>query len=418
MSFYTSSIKTNLIDPVYDGKNKRTEFRLQKDKLYLPNFRLSNLGFTSIAASGNINKSGGIYSFIKNIYLYDGRTVLDQILGVNDYLTWKNYNSENSVNRDINKWLVKHKLGYDYFGIGEGTINEFLVQKQTAIDITDTPTAWLDLTEVFPFLRNSEYVPTSIYKNLSVVVEYTVDNLTLIPDGGTTPSTTLEPLLIVDEIMDPEFINNFLKTYKGVRYLAIEHDQQFIAGADASATVKLSNTNTSINQKVSFKINGFDNKVVNRMLVIKKPTINNTSFGTLHSQSFVDEKLQFRVNGRDLLPDDGIDKPNRRLAMLNDAFGLCNTVVGSNTVGFANYGNHVQDTNLASSFDYAGVVIGDSINDLLVNFSRTGRYDSSLPTANNSQDGNVYNQPFNMHFFGEVDKEVVVTGDKYQVMYN
>ena len=59
MSFYKSSIKTSLIDPVLYQSNIRAEFRFGKDLVLLSNMRLTNVGITAPAAY-TPNKATGL----------------------------------------------------------------------------------------------------------------------------------------------------------------------------------------------------------------------------------------------------------------------------------------------------------------------------------------------------------------------
>lgn len=46
MSLYNSTVKTRIIDPVFDRSNFRTEYRLGgTDALYLSNMRLLDMGY-------------------------------------------------------------------------------------------------------------------------------------------------------------------------------------------------------------------------------------------------------------------------------------------------------------------------------------------------------------------------------------
>lgn len=419
MSFYSEGVKTKLIDSQLDLKNKRSEFRFDDNEMLLSNFRLMDLGFTITTASKQeYNYQCGIFAYLKNIYLMDGNIVLDQILGVNDWLSFKNYNNDNNINRDVNKWLGLNSLGYTYFKEGtDGRIYQFTNagpdEREVTNNINESYRGWLNLASLFPFLSNSEYVPTHIYKKLKLIIEYDMNktNLLALNVSGNIIDKSLEPLLVVDQLTNTEAVQQILSNYKGVKYLAIENDKQYIEPISG-----FSGKGSTVVQKKTFNINGFDNKTVNRMLMINKPTVSNVGSGYLVSSSMIEEKHNFRVNGRYTLPFAGLDKPNKRLARMNDTFGTCNSVVGTYNTGFSDMGNHLNLEPLILETDYTGLVIADRVTDLEIDYQRTGIYDDKY--NNNNQNNSPYNQGINLNFYGEVQKEVVV-GDNmnYKVTY-
>ena len=130
----------------------------------------------------------------------------------------------------------------------------------------------------------------------------------------------------------------------------------------------------------------------------------------------INEKFQVRLNGRNLFPYGGLTKPNQRLARLHDTFGECTAPPGSNDIGLSHAANHVAANTLGmiGSFDWKGFEIGDRVNDLQIEYERTGIYDAGA----GSQDDVQYNKGFEMLFLGEVSKSIVRDGNSYKVMYN
>jgi hypothetical protein len=123
MSFYTSSIHSQQIDPRLDQSNQRAEFRFDEDTVYLSNMRLLNVGIT--ATQGDYNKGAGVLSVIKNIQLLDGAgQVLDQLRKVDRYGAFINYNKANDSNKSINTFLKQHNLGYEVGNIDDSTVPE------------------------------------------------------------------------------------------------------------------------------------------------------------------------------------------------------------------------------------------------------------------------------------------------------
>jgi len=79
MTFYTSGLKTVLIDPIFDRANFGSEFRLHPDTVYLPQFRLLNVGVTTATDNIEYNSLTGSYGLIRSIELLDGNQLIDKV---------------------------------------------------------------------------------------------------------------------------------------------------------------------------------------------------------------------------------------------------------------------------------------------------------------------------------------------------
>jgi hypothetical protein len=167
---------------------------------------------------------------------------------------------------------------------------------------------------------------------------------------------------------------------------------------------------------VAFNINGFDNRYVNRLLMVGNSTNSlatpNPIINKYESPVQHNNKVQFRVNGRNLLPSE-LDSPNQKLARLTDAFDTFTVIPGQNTpwINDVNFVN-TEDRDLYGSTDYTGVIIGQRINELQVQYQRDALY-----SATNTNREEVLNAPLNMNFWAEVRKAIVPQGDSYKIMY-
>lgn len=222
-------------------------------------------------------------------------------------------------------------------------------------------------------------------------------------------SVNEEPYLAVDEVygVNPKM--------EAVTWNAIEVDQVRLDALPGINT-DLKATNEQIEQNEKFVLRGFDNKFVNRLTLLKEPTVTtNSRFGNLNSPALVGEKIQFVINGHDYLPYEGIDRPNKRLARLTDTWGTFNTVMGMNEPWLHDAANMVDNAgDIVGQLDYTSVTVAQRINELGVNFTRTAVYDSS---AAGGQDQTIYNQPLNLHFAGEVAKQIAPVSGGYEVRY-
>lgn len=421
MSLYTAAIKTHVIDPVRDIARARTEFRFpQGDHVFLANMRLMNLGVDTVTSTAALNALTGTYGIIKQIALYDGSVLLDQVLVGPQLMGFKLYNKSNDKSRDESKFLACNNLGFSMQGVdagaGQAQITQYL--SPPAADTTDDTTAlgWLSLRAVFPFLAESQYVPTNIYKNPRLVVQYDLTNARVIPDGTDNVLEQAEPLLVVDELVDEALAMNVMQSYMGVQYRSIEHDRVIVpAGAPTAG-------NPSPTQNANFVINGFDNKTVNRILMVNTPRRNqlNALTGGLESVAMRGQRTQWRVNGANRLPrdGDGWNRPNQRLAHLADTWGECNAPVVGHIPGLDDSANVVAAgaAPLVGALDYSALIIGDRVRELQLSYTRVNEYDAAAPGGDQGQ--TIYNQELELNIYGEVEKTVALNGrGGYNVRY-
>jgi len=412
MSYYTSQIESVVIDPVFNQSKYRSEFRLEENMLYSNFLRVLNLGV--VGTEGTFDNSrryhllSGVGGIIKNIFLYDGKEVLDQILNYRDYGAFKNYNTSNSDNMDVKKNLKKHGLGFVYHTTEftpatlnfRSKITEFNPQVGGHIPSTSdssTPTGYLDLRDVFPLLKSLEFLPTSIFKNLRVVIEYQVDTaaLTKSDSNSSAPSSSTIPVLVCDKIVDDSFVSKWMSDFKNVSWNCVENENVFLPAS------------TSSQQTIKYRLNGFNNKTLTTLLLQKKASDDDT-YRTNGSRAFDNENIQVYVNGSAILPDNGVSNYNHKLGMLTETFGNCNSYTGCNLPYVININdNYTSDVDFGV-LDYFGCIIGKKINSLDVSISRSCGATID-PTSKSA---------ITLQFWGSVQKVLIVNKDKsYQILY-
>jgi len=430
MSLYTDAVKTHVIDPVRDITGRRTEFRLSNcdEAVYLSNMRLMNLGvITDI--NGSYNSLTGCYGIIQQITLFDGSTLLDQVLSAQSLLGFKLYNRSNDKARDQSRYLAKNGLGFTFTNIDYGDVGNINNEARsidyytpaeaktgTGTTVFDTNKGWLSLREIFPLLSELNYVPTGLFKNLRVVVQYDLTSDQVTP-GGTVTVTVLaqtEPLLVVDQLVDPVLSASITSSFTNVNYRSIEHDRAVVNSITPTAA------NPNPEQVSNFTVNGFDNKTVNRIVIVNTPKSTVSQFtGTHHSVSQLNQKLQVRVNGANKIPrsGDGWNRPNQRLARLTDTWGECVTTPGSNDLNVNNSSNIASEltNDLIGNMDYTGIVIGEKVNELQLSYTRTGQFNTAVAPAD--QNTQSLNESIELNIYGEVEKSLTVKGDRYNVSY-
>ena len=434
MSFYNQSIATQIIDPSFNSSKYRTEFRIVKEGLYLSNMRIHNLGLTT-SVQGVIDENAynyltGIHGAIENIYLYDGKQVLDQILHYADRSAFTEYNKTNQANQDIYKFTSKTGLGYvlnrepqisvEPTEQKKALITEFYPNCAREVGDTQesTPLGFLNLREVFPMLKSVEFLHTSIFKNLRVVIEYKQGPNALAYVDTTSFTGTAQPILVVDQVMNESLAQKVLSEFKPIVWSAQEVEQVLVTELTPGEQPK--------NQSIKFRLNAFTNKTLSSVFIQKKATSVASSsklYKTYGSETAVDETIQLLVDGSNILPQNGIDRPMWRLALLSDSLGNCNAHTGSASITPYNPQYIVSDTvkvidgfdttkatwaDRCGRLDYFGCIINKPINTLDLVYSRTINGDSDAR----------YDQSLYLNVFGSVVKTIVPSGKgNYTVSY-
>ena len=412
MAYYTSAIQTEVINPVYNQSKYRSEFRLDQDMLYTPFMRVLNLGVLGTSGSFSDNRKynllTGVGGVVRNIFLYDGKEIIDQVLNYKDYGAFKNFNTFNSNNQDVAKNLKKHGLGFVYdtdtFTPATSVVRTQIKQYNpvtgghipTDSDAT-SPTGYLDLRDCLPILKSLEFVSSAVFKNLKIVIEYDTTNV-LTTGGGTdtsNPSATTVPILVVDKVVDEAFVSKWLAGFSGVTWGCVELESVQLGSGVASK---------------KYRLNGFTDKTLNTLLLQKKPTTTiSDDYKSSGSISLVGESIQVTVNGSNILPDDGVTASNQRLALLTDTMGNCNIFAGGNMPGFINCSPSVENyLSRVGYLDWFACAVGKKISALDVTVSRS--VDAGLDAR--------YKQAVELQFWGSVTKSIVMGKDKsYQVIY-
>jgi hypothetical protein len=424
MSFYTPGLKPHVVDAVHDSTNFRTEFRLKPNTVYLTNFRIANLGAKLVNAD-IYNPLAGAAALIKSIHIYDGNQLLDQLLEFPLWAGFTSYNQSNKANVDMRRALLADSTGFVYEGLdlpnvaGDAVVNNALIRPRhdspKATNDADSSKSWLSLKSLLPFLDASLYCPTTVFQNLRVVIQYNTNPAQLgVRSTGAvvaTDVTSFEPILLVDEVVNPDRQHQIAKSYKGVRYNAIEHDRVPISAIDVDAG----------SAPTTKTVGGFNNKHVTRFLLVNSLLTASDTDATLGlgSAAMFKQGVQIRMNGRNIFPASGITKPNQRLSLLTDVWGTCNSFNGTNQVQLSTGDGTIDRTivqNVAVTRTFVGnldycafsAMAGEPIQELQIDYTR---FSESGAAA--AQHGAM-----NLNIFGEVMKQIVVSpGNGYSINY-
>lgn len=402
MAYYTSAVKTWTIDPAFHTK-QRSEFRLPSDLLFLPNIRVLNVGVNVDTANNRYNYLVGSQP-IKNIWLYDGKQVLDQVVGFGPLEGFRRYFKTNSENMDVAKTLKCHGMGFYVSSTQPTSATNFPRAKvyewnplSPNVPQADesTPTSLIDLKEVFGLLNQIQFLSTTMFKELRVVIEYDLSNIL---DATSTTShviTVTQPLLVADELQSEQAHSKFLSEFKSCLYNSWETESVQLKESQSTGL---------------FKLNGFSNKTIGRFL-LQKQGGSETSllYRSYGSEAMMGEQVQFVIDGVNWLPQEGLTKPNERLGMLTDTFGICNSYLCSNDTACYKITELVDATaDRVGHLDYSAVKIGERIKNMQLSYKRLIRLGASTR----------YTQRLVLNVFGEVGKAIVKSPSVgYQVIY-
>lgn len=431
------NVNNIILEPSFDRANNRCEFRFNPDTVYLSDLRLINIGLNSDSATDSPHPLLGLLGAIKKIQLLDGSTVLDQLDNCNIYNAFQNANQSNDSNISMNRNLNFVRTGYVAQGNYTVTTSQFnadqiLLQPQFypnyTANLINNQKCWISLKEMLPFLKSSMILPTGIFRQLRVVIEYNsaadLELLTRVTNA--VKSTKSESLLLCEEFQDQATKDALEKEYKGVVYQPVESEKVSVPAASGAVDTAAGNVQE---QRNNYLLNGFNNKKLMKLLIQVEQTDKSqfvnanelVGFGNLGSLSQYHSTVNFRVNGTNILPGAGMrgsgsglgldsgSYGNRRLGFLNDTYGVFNVIPGQQVINYADRGNFYPNSILGTvgQQDYIGINIFQNISELQLTYNRNCVFGADK-----------LNQALNLNIFGQVEKALVMNEDKsYNVIY-
>lgn len=421
---------TRLVDPRFNSSGLRSEFRLDRDTAYYSDLRLINIGFSSASGATVYNGLLGAEVPIRSISLLDGGTVIEAI---NEFQEWRpiqKVNSTNNPNISMGRYLSHNNLGY--ISQGQVSIDSTDFMTQQTVVVAQPPAAsvgvteaaskktWISLKDIFASLRSMSVIPTNVFRQMRVVVEYSTSTK-LVADNTKTDLATALPLLVADELMASPVKMQAMKSFQGISYLAVEQDSFAL-----EAIANPADAATRPEQQVTSKLKGFNGKYIKDLILKFTPTNAqvtgggaNKLFGQLGSQALWSKgsgaaggstaPVQVTVNGVDILPRAGAVGSMRRLAMTTDTMGPLNVLWAQSTCGprfTAGLSDSVSET--VGEMALLACDVESGIEDLQVAVTRYG------VIGNDDQ-----NQRIVVNAFARVPKSILVGPDgKYTVMYS
>ena len=429
MSFYTDAIETVYINPSFDSTNFRTEFMLPANKVFLPTLRMCGLGFKQAGHTAQFNHLVGAYGLVKHIRLLDKGIEIDSCKFCSNLQGFKNLSKPPRHNGKVSVHLRRSQLGFTHNSVA-GTLNGNAVVKsniksQRLSESTST-TGGVDsnvyLGEFLPILKSLNVLSTQMFRHLKLIVEYeSTKSRVLMTDQNQNFSTKV-PVLVIDEVVEKEAQQKLLGAMQSIRWVSYEHDRFDVPAVAVTA-------DTVAEQVVDVKLNGLKNKTIGRVVLVKQladdtdstVSVGNSAvgFGNVGSIQCVKEKYQLRVNGANILPEQGITKYNEQLALLAQTYGDI-TMLPFSQCGSVPGG--LQDNLLtdkgpygAKQLGYFGIAVNDFVQDFQLTYKRENNNPTGYTVANLGH--NYTSKALSVHVYFEVNKMLQLQGGAYRIVY-
>lgn len=430
MSFYSDGkVKSEIMDAVYYSENDRVEFRLDRGTI-MNNLTIANLGLFDGVALNDGNKARydfmvGTKAVIKNIHLYDGKVSLQSIHNVNRVAAANQRLKSNNVNGNIERFTNKHFLGYR-LSAQSGQV-AFRDVDSLNFDNDDSKIAVSDnklnvnaglvpVSELLPIVAKMSCLPSSIFSQLRLVIEFESDNRKLITNTTHAADLkTLKPVLLIDRVVDDATESSLIAKLDSFEFNTYE-----------DTNINIPAVANGVRETVEQKTLAFNNKFVTRLrtqLKYANPALHRNAVRERHSGRLGDSfnvnlrGVQYRVNGAQLLPRGELVGDNRRLALYIDTYGDVNmthkdaqsyaneTVQQNGVVGIGNAASN----SFNGCYDVDGIYVGKMIEELQITFSRTGTNDGSNPSR--------YNNQLILFIEAEIKKQIDFGAGGYKVGY-
>lgn len=415
----------HIIDPIYYLEKSRAEFRLSPGTAYFADLRLIDIGISSAAGNTEYNGLLGAESPIEQISIMDGGVTIEALNRAQYLRAWQKLQSSNDGNISVGRETTHNALGYIVNGKLDNSAAAF-GQGQNAQTIPAVPTnqvsannakAWISLRDMFPFLAANPILPTNIFKDFRVVVQFSdAQALTnLVKNSALADLSTSRPLLLAEELEASDEKVKAMAQYEGVRWFSWEHDQFRL---DALANPPNTTLATSVGDEVAVtqRMRGFTGKYLQSLVIQCTPTLltsyrtgaNNKLFGQYGSKSLFRPSFNVRVNGANKIPREGLVGKNRRLAGCTDVLGNWNVPSFQIYNGFIfNNGISADLQTSIGAADFTALDIEDYCEDLQVTIRRSaGHAQVDL------------NQAINVSVWGHVSKALIVNASGDYVIVN
>jgi len=414
MSFYSSGqVQTKYIDPKSFVDGTRAVFEIDgKHSAFLPNMRLLDIGIFG-HADAKYNDLIGAHAIIKDVTLYDGSTVLSQCVHYQNFRGFQAQNVDNVSAQSKEAFKACNRVGYQKLN-ADGLYQNVVRTIKTSVLRPDSRGAVVELREILPMLNKVTHLPSKVFANLRLEVNFNTELGEQPLDAiNRTLTGQLIPILAVDVLDDKEIVGK-MTSAMGNQIVWLENEVDLVAFPAGVA-------NANVEQTVNFKLDGFKNKHVERLfqskeLVDKLKYLNGNNvrgFGRYQSVALTNEKIQYRINGANILSGSGAESNMERLAHVVDLYGDCFAYAGSAQTdidtGIVAGVDATDGRDRIGNLSYNAIYIGQKVLDLQVTHSRTNLIDTTLKRPDSD--------PLNVYYFGEVRKMLMIDNSGYRIQY-
>ena len=432
------------LNPFFHSSNFRSEFKLPSGKVFLKDVVLQNLGFskTGVTETPFYNPILGGLGVIKSIVLTNNGVEIDGCKNCNILTGFKNVlgnPSSNHAKKDRNisadvqpRIIIARKADGSFEKEGCRVSYDRIDRSALALSqkITENADAGIPLSYFLPVLDALGSVDTTVLQDLRIRIEYVGGDGTLTTDKDDSVAVSLTPVLKMKEIEDDKLMSQMKYKNGSTNWVTYEHDRFGIA-ASAGGTIGLVN-------ETHVRLSGLRNKYIGRVLITKN-LVDGAATGMIKDHfvygegnvgSFANfkEKIQIRVNGRNLFPEGGVGglKSSELTAMCVDTWGDYSCIPYGNEYGMGP-GAYNADSNtwpMSLSVNqvgngrraYIGFSVQQMAQDFHIEYSRVSVAGEVAATTllgasgytNLAQTGNVYYETF---------KQIVIKDGQVAVSY-
>ena len=410
-------LKTHYLNPVYHS-NVKTVFKLPEAVLR-SEMLLMNIGAENDQSNNYYYQwLNGCLGLIDSVSLQVNGQPIDELTEAHSWLAFQQMRKSNEQNRSVEHNTVGTRWGFGVekydrgAGVNQALLgfkeNEPLIRPQGVL--APERLGMLNLSRCLGLLRDSEMLPPMA--NVSVVIRWRTDAQNVF-EGNTQANTAVvskinEPSLFVNEVVDEKLTRELSNKAVQIPHFSMERDSVRVA-----AVVDGDESGTQL-----FRVSGFQNKFVRRCVLVNEFLKTVAGAGADRvvkhndcSASMHDERWNLRVNNANLFTGRGVFSENRKLDTLADAWGPINILQSTQYDGLHQANNLLTGSNaenLRGRVSYGGCKVGQRINDLQIQYSRTG---STIPKDS------MGTSEFTLACWAEVGKVVNVSHGRVNVAY-
>ena len=432
----SNSTKLHLLDPTVHNST-RSEFRIPYGHLSSA-MHLFDFGVWSAAgANGEFfyGSRSGVLGAVKSIALYSGAQLLDEVQELNSWAAIQHMLTSNSYAEDVNrfdvlngtnakletirttgqpKYTFQPRLA-DYaasfpLDANSAALSENTVRHdQLNIPTSEEGTSGIcNLQRYMGLLQSTAVLPP--IPDLRIVITWNLNAAQYFSDNNAPgavavsgiqnfrPSLAVEEMLGVPDTMD----------YKIPYYNVIT--ERFTIAQAANGTQVATNLRSG----------AFRQRMLQDLVLMNRPSqaVNDhRSYEVSLAQSA--EQIQLVVNGRNWLPEKGIDNPAMKMRYATETLGSMNASIAGYLPSLTDAGAIFSDSDIAnrpssqdnSTWSLAAVKIGTVIERLDIEYTRTGFNNATIVP------NNVQTTPFTLLAFGKCAAMMEIKNGKIRVSY-